>query len=276
MTDPWSPPTTMPVDPQTLANQAYQQGTSSANGFSTQYPYSPYQGQTAPVGVPFNGISARTRYHSNPSTRYAAAKDSLITGDQHMAQFNTLWNTDATWRTKLMTYAQAAGLASASSSAIDYMNAWDKAGQYSSYWAQAGIAKQTPMEVLAWLSSKDGKTPDFGAGTGKAFDSTRSTVNIADPQSAYDITQTVMQAALGRKADQHELASYYDALTAYARSNPTVTKTHTDAYGNQTTTQTGGTDLQGFVQAKVGNTAAAQAYQTNNVFNGAMKILAGL
>jgi hypothetical protein len=245
------------------------QGNSSSNTF---YPWNVYT-----VAKRTNNIRSSRGLRQIGAPAQQNTQASFITGGEHMAAFWTKWNTDAKWRATLMTGAIAAGMANPTDSADKYLNVWETLGKYSAQSVEAGTAL-TPLQVLSLLAGKGGKN-GLGQAQSLATDSTHTTYQIEDPATALAITQSVLTAALGRQATPDEVSRYKSAIQSYDRANPQITHTHTDGSGNSTSSTTGGvaiTGEQALVQSAAGNSAEGQAYATNNVFNDAMKILAGL
>ena len=217
----------------------------------------------------------------------------------HWKEFNQKWNNDPKWRTTIITLAQVAGINGINSKSwnFDAQQLWDYLGKQSSDRAKFGIANQTPMEVLFDMAGVRGDGSNLAniikggikslAGSHTST-STDTTYDISDPETAKALTNLVLTSALGRKATDAELAQYKAALNAAERANPTVhtgtTTTSTDALGNTigsntTGTTTGGMSQDGKKQViddKASATPEGQAYQTNDVFNKALSVLAGL
>lgn len=245
---------------------------------------------------------------STPKNRYEGWK---ITSGQpgwtgrgafsdHQNQFIDKFNSDAAWRTQLVTYAIGSGIAgmNKNSGKDDFMKVWDYAGELSSKWADNG-RKMTPMQVLQFLAGGKGKGlkvgPDGvvsggGSGSGGSVShstSTNTSYDISNADTAKALTNSVMAAALGREATPVELAQYRAALNAAERANPghssSSSSTRSDGSGNSSSTSSGtsysgGLDGSGKAQVlldKARGTAEGQAYQTNDVFNKAIQYLAG-
>jgi hypothetical protein len=201
-----------------------------------------------------------------------------MSGGDHMGVFYQNWNNNPKWRMQLITgYIASGGDPKKANDSWTMQNVWQSLGQASSDSKETGHP-MTPMQILAFMAGKAGTNANANAQS-LAKDTTDTRYNIEDPATALAITTSVLTAALGRQATPDEVSRYKNAIAAYDRANPTVTHTHTDANGNSTSTSRGGATQPGeqaVVQSMVGNSAEGQAYQTNNVFDQAMKILAGL
>ena len=280
-------PTTEQLLQQAIQASLAQQQTSGAAQ------YRPWGTVPTPFSVPHGAVTDSGERRSGITTG-----GGRIDWPTHQNEFVDKWNSDAKWRTQLVTLALKSGLPGMSSSAgpADFMNVWDTVGQISSMWADNG-RQLTPMQVLSFLAGQSGKDKGLNSllasiGGGKKQTQTSTSTNvsydISNPETAKALTNAVLSAALGREAQPGELASYRSALNAAERANParsTSTNTTTyDSAGNahsssSSTSQSGGLDQAGKQQVlldKAQGTAEGQAYQTNDVFNKAMQVLAGL
>lgn len=265
---------------QSLAQQVLQLGNPNQD-----YAYDPFYGTTRTnswVGLG-GGAQVVPRAHLANETMGWGQEDKTLTGSQHMAIFFKNWNTDAKWRTQLVTLGLATGLLGKGWTTADAQKAWDTAGQISAQNLRTGAMKLTPMQTLQWYAGNAGKgLGNLGGlgGTPTTSTSVHSTYQIEDPATAMAITQSVLQAALGRQATPDEVARYKNAIQAYDRAHPQVTTTTSNnVTGNSTSSTTGGVTQAGesaILQNTTNNSAEGQAYQTNGVFDQAMKILAGL
>ena len=261
--------------PSQSSNQQYANPTDAAMGQlqaqqqQSSFQYNVYNGTTADTFAPRN--RREEQRHWNP-------KEIIQTGAQHMAGFWDNWNANPAWRTQLITgYIALGNNPSDANDGFKMFNFWDDLGKASGAAGESG-RKMTPMQILAFMAGKAGAKAMSNAQS-LAKDTTDTRYNIEDPATALAITTNVLTAALGRQATPDEVNRYKAAITSYDRSNPTVIHTHTDANGNTNSTSNGGASQPGeqaVVQSMVGNSAEGQAYQTNNVFDQAMKILAGL
>jgi hypothetical protein len=259
------------VDAYAAQSQGNSYGSSSSQ--NSYYPWQVYTGRKPVV----NNIRGSRGLRQQGVAAQSGGGDATLTGAEHMRMFWDKWNTDAKWRTNLITGSIAAGMTKPTATAEDYLSVWENLGKYSARSMETGT-KMTPLQVLAFLAGKGG-TNGLGQAQSLATDSTHTTYQVEDPATALAITQSVLTAALGRQATPDEVSRYKNAIQSYDRANPQITKTHDDGMGHSTSSTSGGVSITGeqaLVQSAAGNTAEGQAYQTNNVFNDAMKILAGL
>lgn len=227
--------------------------------------------------------------HTVP-TGFQQSSDGRVDWNTHLDDFLNQWNSDAAWRTQLITLGLKTGLMAGSNNGpSDYYNLWLKAGQLSSDWADAG-KKFTPMDVLNFLAGQTGATGLKIPGSGHQTQTSSGTsvsYNLSDAATARALTDHVLEAALGRKPDAQEYAQYKAALNAYEQANPSVishsSTTTYDANGNSTSTDSSkqkaaGASAEGRAQVltdKANATPEAQAYQTSTLFDEAMKYLGG-
>jgi hypothetical protein len=266
---------------QSLASQVLR----LSQGQTPDYAYDPFYGSS---NYSFNGLGGGAqvvpRAHLRDETSGWSKTDNLVKGTEHMNVFFKNWNTNAKWRLQLITLGLATGLLKKGWSSSDAQNVWDIAGQTSAQNYRTGAMKLTPMQTLQWYAGNAGKglsnLNGLGAGNPTTSTDVHTNYQIEDPATAMAITQTVLQAALGRQPTPDEVSRYRNAIQSYDRAHPQVTTTTSNnVTGNSTSSTTGGvtsTGEQALVNSAAGNTAEGQAYQTNNVFNDAMKILAGL
>jgi hypothetical protein len=107
--------------------------------------------------------------------------------------------------------------------------------------------------------SPRGQAVDILAGNHKgATGSTQTQKSFVIPtvEDAHAATKQMFQSLMGRGPDENELNRYASMMTAYAQKHPKVTKTVTDANGNQTTTSSGGVS-----DAALGDVMSNQARQ---------------
>jgi len=239
----------------------------------SSFAYNVYNGSRA------DNFSPRSRREEQ---HHWNVRDVFQTGAEHMAAFWDNWNANPAWRTKLISGYIALG--NTPSDALDgfkMFKFWDTLGQASGVASESG-KKMTPMQILAFMAGKSGA---LAAQQAKASaqsmvkDVTNTTYTIEDPATALALTQSVLTAALGRQASPDEVKRYTSAIQSYDRANPIIDHIHQDANGNQTKTTTGGvssTGEQALIANTANNSAEGQAYQTNGVFDQAMKILSGL
>lgn len=110
---------------------------------------------------------------------------------------------------------------------------WDKGVELSSAFTARG-RDITPKEALATYVGWDG-SGDSAAGRARRaamaedapFTGTRKmrseSINLSDPKSAKALTNYVLSKALGREANDEEIAQFREALNNYETANPTVT-----------------------------------------------------
>lgn len=225
-------------------------------------------------------------------TNFSPNSDGRVDWNTHLDDFLAKWNSDANWRTQLITLGLKTGMMAGSNNGpSDYYNLWLKAGQLSSDWADAG-RKFTPMDVLSFLAGQTGatglKVPGQNGGkTTQTSSGTSVSYNLSDAATAKALTDHVLEAALGRKPDAQEYAQYKAALNAYEQANPSVVShsstTTYDSSGNARSTDSSrqkaaGATSEGRQQViadKVNATPEAQAYQTSTLFDEALKYLGG-
>jgi len=234
------------------------------------YPYSVYGGDT-----PLRSARGGPQFPG-------ADPNNMLSGGQHMAQFWDNWNANPAWRTRLITgFIASGGNPKKAADTNSMMSFWNSLGQASAAAKESGKL-MTPWQILSFMAGKNGKQALSQAGSqaqSLVKDTTNTSYSIEDPATALAITQSVLTAALGRQATPDEVNKYKAAIAAYDQAHPTIEHTHTDANGNSTRTINGGVTQggeQAVIQNTVNNSAEGQAYQTNNVFDQAMKILAGL
>jgi hypothetical protein len=250
--------------------------TSGANAQTTYYPFNVYTGikQTNNIrgsrGLRQQGIPAQTNVGS------------LMSGGDHMGLFYKNWNDNPVWRTELIAgYLAAGGNPKDTTDSWAMQSLWQDLGKASAASMETGHA-MTPMQILKFMAGKKGALASQQAKSSAQSmvrDITNTTYTIEDPATALALTQNVLTAALGRQASPDEVRRYTSAIQSYDRSNPTIDHMHQDANGNQTSTRSGGVTQQGesaLISNTVNNSAEGQAYQTNSVFDQAMKILSGL
>lgn len=247
----------------------------------------PFYGQS--YGSPTQHLNRGNGRQASGANPYG---DGRVDWNTHLDDFLNKWNADAAFRTQLVTLGLRTGLlAQSNNGPADYYNLWQKAGQLSSDWADAG-KKMTPMQVLAFLAGGTGSAGGLGnlGGSGHQTQTSSGTsvsYNLSDAATAKALTDHVLEAALGRKPSAQEYAQYKAALNSYEQANPSVishsSTTTYDSSGNSTNTQSdkqknAGATAEGRQQTlldKANATPEAQAYQTSSLFDQAMKYLGG-
>lgn len=288
MTDPNQPSQTLTMEQmgQIVAN-AIAQNSSTSNSPRPYYggdSYGPTGKHMGPNLVDGSGTVP---------TGFRQTSDGRVDINTHIDDFLNKWNSDAAFRTQLVTLGLRTGmLAQTNNGPNDFYNMWLKLGGLSSDWADAG-KKMTPMQVLAFLAGGTGDSGlkgTLGGGSGKQTQTSSGTsvaYNLSDAATAKYLTDHILEAALGRKPDASEYAQYKAALNAYEQANPQVSShsstTTYDSSGNATTTDSSrqknaGATAEGrqqTIEDKVNATPEAQAYQTSSLFDQAMKYLGG-
>lgn len=135
--------------------------------------------------------------------------------------------------------------------------------------------------------------------------STSSDVTIYSLNQVRNIATNAFESTLGRAPTANELNTFLTSLNAFSRANPTkttrtddvtskskdtvksnttgtnVTKTSAPVNASTPTSSTtsssttsGGVDVSGFLQGQLENTAEARAVKVDDIFRGAMNLLA--
>ena len=133
-----------------------------------------------------------------------------------------------------------------------------------SSWSQAlAAASMDPdKENRSWRDylTERAKTPELwkefndengSSGSGGAFSSTSTSVNLSSRSQAATIADENFRSQLGRTASKQEIMDFQEALNEQQRRNPNVTKTSGYSSGRNTTsnsTSTGGFDYTRFAR----------------------------
>lgn len=224
---------------QSLADQVLQ-----LSNPNQDYAYNPFYG-TIPNSWTVGVTQSVPRAHLAYEPDGWANQDKTLTGSQHMAILFKKWASDAKWRTQLVTLGLATGLLKQGWTTSDAQNVWDVAGKTSAQNLRTGAMKLTPMQTLQWYAGNAGKglgsLNGLNGGNPTTSTSVHSTYQIEDPATAMAITQSVLQAALGRQATPDEVSRYRNAIQSYDRAHPQVTTSTTNnVTGNSTSSTTGG------------------------------------
>jgi hypothetical protein len=126
-------------------------------------------------------------------------------------------------------------------------SAWQGAVQEASNFYMAAGRKVTPWQAIDLMANTAG-------GGLKPTTQTSTSVKVPTVEDAHAATKQIFQALMGRGPNQEELDRYASMMTGYAQKHPSVTKTTTDAHGNQTSTTSGGTS-----DAAMGDMLSTQA-----------------
>lgn len=143
-----------------------------------------------------------------------------------------------------------------------------------------GMTKEQAMSAVALsnLDSGNGNNGGGGGGTPSKTVSTQYTKKVYTEDEFVPVANSVARSLLGRMLSDDEIKRALSEANVESLKSPTKTVTTTRYKGNTSSTSTsttsGGFDVQGSLQKKIGETAESQAYTTNDVFNGAMRILA--
>jgi hypothetical protein len=117
-----------------------------------------------------------------------------------------------------------------------------------------------------------------GGGTGGTSTSSQTQINLTDPYTARNLINQTLSQSLGRLATSAEMKQFTAALNAAERANPqtSFTSGSQDGAGNSTSSSVtgGGVDRNQVILDQVRTGAEYKAFNTDNVFRGAMDALA--
>lgn len=117
-----------------------------------------------------------------------------------------------------------------------------------------------------------------GGGAGGTSTSSQTQINLTDPYTARNLINQTLSQSLGRLATSAEMKQFTAALNAAERANPqtSFTSGSQDGAGNSTSSSVtgGGVDRNQVILDQVRTGAEYKAFNTDNVFRGAMDALA--
>jgi hypothetical protein len=249
------------------------------SGQNLNFPFTPYTGQN--ISSTTTQVGPR-RHVGQADQTWGEWGPETTSGGSHMGLFYQNWNDNPAWRTQLIAgYIASGGDPKKANDSWTMQSVWESLGKASSASVETGHP-MTPMQILAFMAGKAGSNAAAQARASAQSlvkDVTKTTYQIEDPATALALTQNVLTAALGRQATPDEVNRYKAAIASYDQAHPTVEHAHSDAQGNVTSHVSGGATQQGesaIIANTVNNSAEGQAYQTNSMFDQAMKILSGL
>ncbi len=161
---------------------------------------------------------------------------------------------------------------------IDDPSSWDKV---ESAWKAAVVGSNnaykagrylTPWNVVdMWESLGD---PAKRNPT-KPKEVTSTSYNIPSAQEAEAMVKAIFRDKIGRDPSDGELAKYRSMVVTKAKANPSVTTTTISPDGNQTSTTTGGIDLQSVAGDAVEGDDDYGVYQSVTTFYNALQSMLG-
>lgn len=119
---------------------------------------------------------------------------------------------------------------------------WEVAVEQSVLFSQNGH-EMTPWQVIQILAGDEAAIKErvgTGDGTGGPRVYRNTHINITNAQDAKHLIKNVLTQQLGRRPTEEEFEAFRSTLNAAERANPTVSITHVDEEGNQSSTTEGG------------------------------------